>query len=315
MTVQRQASNAAADLIGVPLDFGVHELGLKIGPDAFRQAKIVQVLQSVGVDARDCGNIPVDAVEDVIESLPHVLSIRNCCLRVADRVAESIRSGRVPVCLGGDHSLAIGSVAGAVRALGDIGCIWIDAHPDANTPDTSPTGNVHGMPVAVLLGHGAPELTSLEPAGAKIAYDKTILIGCRDIDPSERAFLAEHDVQMFEVFDMVRVGLTNIIDQSIGRLGDDVRGVHVSIDLDSLSEAIAPGVGLPSNCGFDMREISFICQELARRLPICSIDVVGLNPVRDIRHKTAHTAIELISILQGHHMSCSYYNYLKRELE
>ncbi len=172
----------SVDIIGVPLDLGVRELGLKLGPDAFREAGLVRVTSHLGLDARDRGDVPV-AVPPSGPDGRRVAAIAATCREVARAVRESVEAGRVPVCLGGDHSVAIGSLAGVAAALGRVGCVWLDAHPDANTPETSPSGNIHGMPVAVILGHGPDELVRIEPRGAKVRYEDMVLLGARDADP------------------------------------------------------------------------------------------------------------------------------------
>jgi len=301
------------DIIGVPLDLGVRELGLKLGPDAFREAGLVQVTSHLGLDARDRGDVPV-VMPPSSRNDRRVGAIAATCRDVARAVRESLKAGRVPVCLGGDHSVAIGSLAGVAAALGRVGCLWLDAHPDANTPETSPSGNIHGMPVAVILGHGPEELVRIEPRGAKVRYEDMVLLGARDADPGELEFIRQHDVRMFTVFDIVEEGLAAVTREAIRRVSAQTRGVHVSIDLDVLCEDIAPGVGLPSRCGFNMREATYICRRIAAECPVSSVDVVGLNPVRDRDETTVRCAIEILMALLGYDFSFSYDEYLRDQL-
>jgi len=310
-----EAAHPCVDLIGVPLDLGVRELGLKIGPDAFREAGLLEIARWAKLDIRDHGNINIELVPETNENgLRNVQSIARTCEKIAEKVSESIASGCIPVCLGGDHSLAIGSISGAARVVKNLGCIWIDAHPDANTPESSPSGNIHGMPVAIVLGHGPKELVDhLAPPGAKVAYEKMSLLGCRDIDPGEEAFISKHNVQMFTVFDVVERGLAQVVAETINRTCEGTDGVHVSLDLDVMREEVAPGVGLRSSCGFDMREISYVAEQIAKRGKITSIDIVGLNPVRDREHQTAKVGIELLTTLLGRHVSFSYYDYIRQQ--
>ncbi len=300
------------DIIGVPLDLGVKELGLRLGPDAFREAGLLEVARHVGLEARDLGNIEMPADAGDNEGDGHkAAAVAAWCETLGQTVAESVRAGRVPVCLGGDHSLAIGSLAGVASQVGPVGCIWMDAHPDANTPETSPSGNIHGMPVAIILGHGPEALVNVVSPGAKVAYRQMSLLGTRDMDPGEAAFIRDHEVQMFTVFDVVERGLPAVVNETIRRASEGVRGVHVSMDLDVLREDIAPGVGLPSRSGFDMREAVYICRRIAAECHVASIDIVGLNPVRDREMMTAKRAIELLMSLLGRTFTFSYDAYLQ----
>lgn len=302
----------AVDILGVPVDLGVKELGLKLGPDALREAGLIDIARRVGLDVRDLGNVEKPPLPPGVANGSHrEISIASWCQAVAEKVAASVKAGRLPLCLGGDHSLAIGSLAGAVSHLGPVGCLWMDAHPDANTPETSPSGNIHGMPVAIILGHGPKCLVDVFSPGAKVAYEHMSLLGVRDVDPGEAEFVRHHNVQMFTVYDVIEQGLPGILDQAIERVACCTNGVHVSLDLDVLHEDIAPGVGLPSRCGFDMREATYICQRVAKECRITSMDIVGLNPVRDKNMRTARRAVELLMTLLGSSFSFSYQEYLR----
>jgi len=299
------------DVIGVPLDLGVKELGLKLGPDAFREAGLPDACRSQGVDVRDLGNIRMPAEDAGGGNGHHEHLIAACCQTVAELVRSSLDEGRVPVCLGGDHSLAIGSLAGAATSVGRLGCVWLDAHPDANTPETSPSGNIHGMPLAIILGHGPSILVDVGSPGPAAAYEDVSLLGTRDTDPGELDFVRQHGIQMFTVYDVLEQGLAPVVDQVLARCTANTDRLHVSLDLDVLHQDVAPGVGLPSHCGFDIREATYICRRLAEKSRITSIDIIGLNPVRDQHYRTAHLAIELLMNLLGHPFSFSYYQYLK----
>ncbi len=301
------------DLIGVPLDLGVKELGLKLGPDTFREAGLVDVGRSVGVDIRDRGNVRIPPPPPGQGPERHEPLIADCCQTVAELVRNSLNEDRVPVCLGGDHSLAIGSLAGLADRTERAGCIWLDAHPDANTPETSPSGNIHGMPLAIVLGHGPDGLVNVSSRGSSLACEDVCILGSRDIDPGELQFIHDHDIQMFTVYDVLEQGLANVLDKTLARIGAETTGVHVSMDLDVLHQDVAPGVGLPSRCGFDVREATYICQRLASECRISSIDVVGLNPVRDHEMKTARLAIELLMTLLGRPFSFGYNRYLNEQ--
>jgi arginase len=305
---------AGIDLIGVPIDLGVRELGLKVGPDALREVGLADIARSLRMDVRDLGDVSAPDVPAPPGDPDHQAArVAAWCEATARLVAESVRAGRVPVCLGGDHSLSIGSVSGAASVVGRLGCIWIDAHPDANTPETSPSGNIHGMPVAVLLGHGPPPLVNVARPGPKVAYAHMALVGVRDMDPGEVAFLQRHAIQMFTVFDILERGLPELVERTLRRAAAGTDGVHVSLDLDVLREDIAPGVGLPSRCGLDMREATYLCQRIAASSRVTSVDVIGLNPVRDVHMETATRAVELLMALLGHSFGFSYLRYLKEQ--
>jgi arginase len=302
----------AIDIIGVPLDLGVKELGLKLGPDAFRQAKIVEVCQHLGVDVRDLGNIEVQMASTSGNDY-HIQSIARYCECLAKMVSDSVRCGRIPLCLGGDHSLSIGSISGVVTERGRVGCVWIDAHPDANTPETSPSGNIHGMPIAIILGYGPERLVNIGRAGAALGCENLVMLGVHDIDKGEAEFIDRHNIQIFTMFDVLEQGLGRVVDEVISHLRQRNQDVHVSLDLDVLRQEVAPGVGLPSRCGFDMREATYICRRLGSECNIVSIDIVGLNPVRDKNMSTAQGAIEMIMELLGYSFSYNYYVYLKSQ--
>jgi arginase len=191
--------------------------------------------------------------------------------------------------------------------------VWLDAHPDSNTPETSPSGNIPGMPVAIVLGQGPECLVNVGKSGTRLKYEDMVLLGICDIDEGEARFIDEHGIRMFTIFDVLKYGLPAVVDQTIGQLCKRTRNLHVSLDLDVLGVEIAPGVGLPSRCGFDMREMIYICRRLASECNITSIDIVGLNPVRDQNMTTAHRAVEIIGELLGYSLGYNYYVYLKEQ--
>jgi arginase len=298
------------DFIGVPVDLGVKELGLKLGPDAFREAGLFAVARQRGLCFRDIGNIDLPAsvscsasAEYLRTSAHNVGLIADYCERLSRVVADSVERERTPVCLGGDHSLAIGCLAGVALAGCRAGCLWIDAHPDANTPETSPSGNVHGMPVAIITGFGPSLLVNIGKPGPKVDVKNICLLGVHDIDPGEADFVNHHRIRMFTLFDVIEQGLANTVRECLRTVTDQTDGVHVSLDLDSLHETVAPGVGLPSPYGFNMREAAYICHQIASHCRVVSIDLVGLNPVLDHNLQTARRGIELLMTLLGYPFS------------
>jgi arginase len=301
----------SVDVIGVPLDFGFQELGLKLGPEAFRKAGLLDVGRACGIDMRDLGNLPVREAGALRTVEEQAALVAEHCEALAQMVTDSVRSGRTVVCLGGDHSLAIGSVAGASVGMGEIGCVWLDTHPDANTPETSPSGNIHGMPVAVILGRGPEPLLAVAMNGARIQPARLTVLGVRHADDGEVESLERDGVKVFSVFDMLSGGLRDVVDQTVARANEGTAGVHVSFDLDVLRESIVPGAALASSCGLDMREATYVCRRLGIECDIRSVDLIGLNPVRDNDFTTARIGIELLMILLGHDFSFGYHGYLR----
>lgn len=299
------------DLIGMPLDLGVRELGLKIGPDAMREVGLPDILRNLGFDVRDLGNIPLPSIDvPAKESNHQVASIAAYCRKVAKIASDSFARGRMPVYLGGDHSIAIASLAAASAKFGRVGCLWLDAHPDANTPETSPSGNIHGMVLAVALGIGPEELTRVGPSHRTLEFEDVAVVGAQDIDPGELEFVERRRIPMFTMDDVLEQGLPAVIDRAIERVTAHTNRVHVSLDLDMLRQDIAPGVGLPSQCGFNVREAMYLCRRIAARCDIASIDIVSLNPVRDRLQKTARLSVELLALLLGKKYSFDYQRYL-----
>jgi arginase len=306
--------NDKIDLIGMPLDLGVKELGLKIGPDALREVGLARILCQLGIDVRDRGNIPLPAIDfPAAENNHQVDMIATYCRKVAKIAAESFAEGRMPVYLGGDHSLAIASLAAASAKFGRTGCLWLDAHPDSNTPESSPSGNIHGMVLAIALGHGPQELIGMGPSRRILECEDVAIVGAQDIDPGELEFIDRHKIRMFTMFDILERGLPAVLDCALEQVTARSKRVHVSLDLDMLHRDIAPGVGLPSQCGFNVREAMYMCRRIAAGCQIASIDIVSLNPVRDVNWKTARLAVELLAALLGKQYSFDYHGYLAEQ--
>jgi len=308
-------SATGIDLIGVPSDLGVRELGVSLGPTALRLAGLTDVLELLGFDVRDLGDVPVRILDDP-QDTPHAIhlrSIEHYSREIAIKVSESLAQGRVPVCLGGDHSMAIGSVSGATNVRKDLGVVWIDAHPDANTPETTLTGNIHGMPVAVLLGDGPAELTDILGPGPKIRPETICLLGVRDIDPAERGLVERMGIATYTMYDIDSRGIRAVTDDMLDRLLAKTEGLHVSLDLDALTKSVAPGVGIQNSAGLTLREAYYLCKRLGETGQVVAIDVADMNPVNDIDNRTAHTGIELLSLLLGKEFNFDYRGYLARQ--
>jgi arginase len=292
------------DLIGVPLDLGASRRGVDMGPYAVRAAGLRDHLLALGHDVTDHGNL---AVADRGTFPPEARggdflpTIACVCADLAARTEASVTARRFPVVLGGDHSLAAGSVAGASRAMharGErLGLVWVDAHGDINTPETSPSGNVHGMPVAHLLGHGDPRLQFTD--GAAVCAEHTVLIGVRDLDPGERAHLRAYGVRVFTMHDVDRRGLADVMEEALVFASVGTAGLWVSYDVDVQDPVHAPGVGTPVAGGFSWREGHLVMEMVADSGLLVGLDLVEVNPILDVSNRTAELAVGLISSALG----------------
>jgi arginase len=270
-------------------------------------------LAGLGPRVRELG-IPVEDVGDIEVSIPetrdpgqtrlrYLREIRQTCELLRDRVTGALARGRRPVVLGGDHSIAMGSIAGVCRhfrAHGKkVGLVWLDAHGDANTAETSPSGNIHGMPMAVALGLGAPELLSLGAHAPMIDGGKAAIIGLRDLDAAERANVRATGIGAFTMRDVDEQGMRHVMNRAIERASAGTAGIHVSLDIDALDPAQAPGVGTPSPGGLTYREAHLAMEMLADTGRVVSAEVVEVNPILDERNRTARLAVELVASLLG----------------
>ncbi len=290
--------------IGVPMDLGADRRGVDMGPSAIRYAGLSDSVRSLEYDYRDVGDFPVPHPEDrdpnaeppPSGSAKYLRETRQVCQRVETCVAESLEDGAFPLVLGGDHSIAIGSVNGASRDR-DIGVVWIDAHGDFNTPTTTPSGNVHGMSVAALLGLGA--FDRMPWATADIDAENVAMVGLRDIDPEERAAINDSDVTAYTMSDIDTLGIGAVIEESIETALDGTDGLHVSLDMDVLDPTEGPGVGTPVHGGFTYREAHTAMERIAESERCLSMEVVEVNPILDSHNRTAELAVELISSALG----------------
>lgn len=285
--------------IGVPLDLGQARRGVDMGPSALRYAGLSQRLRRLGYQVDDRGNVEVrerDTLprEGGLDFLPEVAK---ACERVYQAGREALEKGHLPIFLGGDHSIAAGTVGGASHDQ-PVGLLWIDAHGDFNTPETSPTGNVHGMPLAALCGHGAPELVNLGRPGPKVDPREVVLIGVRDLDRQERVALRESGAKVFTMRDIDEHGIGEIARLAIDRL-QHLSRIHVSLDMDALDPAAAPGVGTPVRGGLTYREAHTLMEIVSETGSVGSVDVVEINPILDTENVTAGLAVELLASLLG----------------
>lgn len=282
------------DIIGVPIDLGADRRGVDMGPSAIRYAHLQQNLEDLGYTVHDEGNIEVPIAEMCSITNPKLKYI-DCIVpmsrRVSGAVSTSVQAGHFPLVIGGDHSLSIGSVRGAARNR-KIGVIWLDAHADFNTAETTPSGNIHGMSLAALTGYGDPSLVQLwdEPAPA-IDPNKIAIIGARDLDPGEKVNLSQAGAAVFGMEQVDRYGMVAVLEKAIERVSRDVDGIYLSLDLDALDPQHAPGVGTPVPAGLTPREAHLACEMLAETGKLIGMDVVEVNPILDVQNQTAKLAV------------------------
>jgi arginase len=288
-------------IIGAALDLGQGRRGVDMGPSAIRYAGLEDRLTSLGYDVRDEGNVETAVQEATAlgdERARFLPEIRATCERIAALVAGASERGALPLVLGGDHSVALGTLGGLASVHGSGGVLWIDAHADANTPETSPTGNVHGMPLAAALGlAGAGFESDAWPLPA-VDPRRVSLIGVRELDGGERRLLRDAGVRVFTMAEIDRIGIERAVRESLDRIGG-ASFVHVSLDLDALDPDVAPGVGTPVRGGLTYREAHLALELVAESGLAGSLEVVEVNPILDRENTTAETAVELVASALG----------------
>jgi arginase len=293
-------------ILGVPLDLGAGRRGVDMGPSALRVAGLNARLASLGYRVEDLGNAETEQPESTPEgagNARYLAQITRSATRVMRIVERAANAGKLPLVLGGDHSVAVGTVSGMARAFRKrkqpLGLIWIDAHPDMNTPETSPSGNVHGMPLACLLGMGPPELARLGGFAPKIDSRKTVLIGIRDVDALEKPHVRASGVRAFTMRDLDERGLRAVVNEAIEIAGAGTAGFHVSLDMDAVDPREAPGVGTPVRGGMTYREAHLAMELICDSGRMRSMEVVEVNPVLDEGNRTAALAVELVMSALG----------------
>jgi arginase len=293
-------------VIGAPMDLGAGRRGVDMGPSALRIARLHERLTALGYQVEDLGNVAVDQPE----SLPsgpanaHFLEqIAHTCARLSEMVEKAADRDRVPLVLGGDHSIAVGTIAGISRHFHKqqkkVGVIWIDAHADMNTPDSSPSGNVHGMPLACCIGRGPKELVELAGRVPMVDPENVVLVGLRSVDEIERLNVRSTGVHAFTMRDIDERGLRTVIEQAIQAASKGTAGFHVSFDMDACDPAEAPGVGTPVPGGLTYREAHLAMELIGDSGSMTSVEIVEVNPVMDIANKTAVLGVELIMSALG----------------
>lgn len=293
----------AISLIGAPTDVGASVLGASLGPDALRIAGIAQALRARGLDVADRGNLtgPANPQQAPQGGFRHLAEVTAWSAAVFNAVAAELSAGRLPLLMGGDHCLAMGSISAVARHCRQQGrrlkVLWLDAHADANTPDSSPSGNLHGMPVACLLGHGPQGLTQLGGATALQPHEIS-LVGVRSVDPTEKHFVNTLGLEVYDMRHIDEVGIRSVMEHALGDVDGNTH-LHVSFDMDCMDPDVAPGVGTPVRGGPTFREMQLCMEMLADCGALGSVDLVELNPALDIRNQSAELAVDLLESLFG----------------
>lgn len=293
--------NTKLRIIGMPTDLGASRRGVDMGASAMRIAQLGERLGSLGYEVEDIGNIPVAIRESVkladprMRYLPEILASSQL---LKEQTYKSMKEGRMPLIIGGDHSLSLGSVAGISKYFYEkgerIGVIWIDAHGDINTPQSSLSGNIHGMPLAHILGRGHEQLLSLFATNPIVDPARVVLLGIRDLDPGERATIKDLGVRTFTMRDIDELGMRTVMQEAIRTCSNGTAGIHVSFDVDGIDPSVAPGVGTPVRGGLSFREGHLVMEMLHDSQKMVSMEVAEVNPVLDVANQTADLAVEFI---------------------
>ncbi|MSV31225.1 MAG: arginase [Bryobacterales bacterium] len=293
-------------IIGAPMDLGAGRRGVDMGPSAIRVANIHSRIASLGYKVEDLGNVAVEQAENSPpgpKRARYLAQIAETCLRLAEKVQHAAGQGKVPLVLGGDHSIAAGSISGIAnhfhRRGEKVGVIWVDAHCDMNTPQSSPSGNVHGMPLACLIGKGPKQLTHLFGYAPKVDPRNVALVGIRDVDALEAPHVKKSGVRAFTMRDIDEKGLPRVMAEAIEIASTGTAGIHLSFDMDAVDPDEAPGVGTPVRGGITYREAHLAMELLSDTARLVSLEVVEVNPVLDIANRTADLAVELMMSALG----------------
>jgi arginase len=293
-------------ILGAPLDLGAGRRGVDMGPSALRLAGLNAKLNAMGYQIEDLGNVPVAQQENTPEGpekAKYLEPIATTCTRLATAVADALKAGQFPLVLGGDHSVAAGTLAGVSKVFQEhgqrIGLIWIDAHADMNTPESSPSGNIHGMPLACCLGFGPKELTDILGFAPKVSGRNVVLIGLRDVDQRERELVRKSDVTAFTMRDIDELGLRVVMERAVAAASDGTAGFHLSLDMDAVDPDEAPGVGTPVRGGMTYREAHLAMETICDSGRMVSMEIVEVNPVLDEANRTALLGVELVMSAMG----------------
>ncbi len=287
-------------IIGVPMDLGASRRGVDMGPSAVRVAGLQARIKQLGLQVEDFGNISVKQPEELSfgeKRAKYITQISDACKSLGTAVQKSLEDGYLPLVLGGDHSIAVGSISGVAahfrKEKKSIGCIWLDAHSDMNTPETSPSGNVHGMPLSAIMGYGMEELRDLFGFKPKIEPQNVVLVGVRDLDAHEKKFIKKLGVKALTMREIDERGMREVMSDALKYAMDDTAGIAVSLDMDFVDPSDAPGVGTPVRGGVTYREAHLAMEMIADSGAMVSMEIVEINPVIDEHNRTALLAVEL----------------------
>lgn len=297
--------NQRIEIIGAPSTFGQKKLGVNLGPDAIRYAGLLSRLKKMGLDVIDKGNIEVPTLDvekfnSDQEGLRNYDEIVTVSENLSKATSEIVKKGNFPLTLGGDHSIAVGSISGISQHYENLGVIWYDAHGDLNVPEESPSGNVHGMPLRILAGDGPDELVNINDFTPKVKPENIVLIGMRDLDEGERKYIKDKNIKTFTMADIDRFGIQEVIERSLEYLKSrNIDGLHFSLDVDALDPAETPGTGTRVMGGLSYRESHFALELLNESKLVTSMDIVEVNPLIDNSNHTAEQAVALLGTFFG----------------
>lgn len=290
-------------VIGVPMDLGQVRRGVDMGPSAMRYAGLVEQIEGLGYQVNDYGDINIDRSSANNDSRHENLKNLREVVIISEKLQKEVNhvhnEGNFPLVLGGDHSISIGSIAGLAKSYNNLGVIWYDAHTDLNTAETSPSGNIHGMPLSVNLGIGHDDLINIGGYCPKIKPENIVIIGARSIDDGEKDLVCEKGIKVFTMHEIDRLGMAKVIEETIDYLSSRTDGVHLSLDLDAIDPLDAPGVGTPVIGGVSYRESHLALEMLFEAGIITSAEFVEINPILDDKNRTADVAVALITSLLG----------------
>lgn len=293
-------------ITNVHLDLGASRRGTDMGSSAMHVAGLVPALEKLGhavVGVHNIGQVSMESAEVGNPKARYLSVINDVCRELADSVEQALNAKEFPLVLGGDHSQAIGSIAGIARQLRcqgkTLGVLWVDAHTDMNTPDTSPSGNIHGMPLATLLGNGPKELTSISGDGPALKPENVVVFGVRDVDKHEAHIVKETGVRVYTMSEIDARGVGTCLEEALGILNKASGGIHLSYDLDGSDPSVAPGTGTPVPGGLNFRESHLVCEMMAKSGRLISMEMVELNPIFDIENRTGKFAVWLIQSALG----------------
>lgn len=284
------------------MDLGQGRRGVDMGPSAVRYASLAELLIHLGYEVEDLGDLYVpspEAIKMTHTRLKYLQEIEKANVELAQTVDRVMKEGSFPLILGGDHSLAIGSIAGVAKHVNQLGVIWFDAHGDLNTDETSPSGNIHGMSLAASIGIGHPSLTNIVSAGPKVQPHHVVIIGARELDPGEQRLIRDMGLHVFTMHEIDRLGMTTVMERAIQIVSAETDGVHLSFDLDGLDPKDAPGVGTPVPGGVTYRESHLAMEMLHEAGVLVSADFVEVNPILDTANQTAKVAVQLVGSVFG----------------